>query len=118
MTVYRLMIKQRKLCKHSRVSVYDGIVVHDLSKAEDTLVAYERIHIVSRKHASVVIDISCRNARRHHDEHIGVRLLGLVENVLNAVSSGYIACLMRVYNEGCSSERCCRCNKFCRGNHR
>ena len=117
MSVYNQMIEKCKFRKHPRITVNDGIIVHYLAKAEDSGMSYKPVHVICSKHASIVVYIRCRNTRRQHYEYIGRRFFCLSENIFDAVCTGNIAGLMRVYNEGSCSVSCSCCNEFCRRNH-
>ena len=116
-SVNDLMIKKCELCKHPRVSVDNSIIIHYFAEAENTRISYERVHIVGGEHASVVIDIRRRYARRQHHKYICRGFLCLVEDVIDSVSSGYVACFMWVNNEGCGSVGGCCCYQFSRSDH-
>ena len=61
-SVYGLVLEERELREHPIVSVQNGIIVHDLGKAQYAGISHERIHVVCREHAAVVIDVGSRHA--------------------------------------------------------
>ena len=115
MTVADTVFKQVQFPMHFRVRTYHRYIIHDFSKAKNSLILQVGFHLPGSNCTSVVVYGRCRYTRWHHDIDIRLAIFRLLQNVVDARKSGYICRFVRVRDKCGRAAPRGRCHKLCRG---
>ena len=101
MAVLNLAVKELQLFIHRGIAVYHCHTVHYLAKPQYAAVTEIFFHLISGQNTAIVIDSCSGYTGSNHEIHMCRAVLGLLQQIVNAICACNICNLMRIDNKGC-----------------
>ena len=118
MAVLDLAVKELQLGIHGWIAVNYGFIIHHFPEAQHTTVVQVLFHIPGRQPVTVIIHFRRRDAGCNHGIDMRGRILCLVKQVINSVTSRDIGRFMGIHYKCGGSALCSLRNQHLRIDHR